>query len=126
MVPQGPQSVSNSERGLLPDIDTLHLDRGYDFPVIAARLATHGLVELDIQKRGTKPEPGEPHRLTLGLRWIVEAANSWWSNYGQIRRSTDRTNIHRHTALQLATTVIIIGRLLDYRNKWSPDSRPIR
>jgi transposase len=115
-----------AERGLLPDIDMLHLDRGYDFPVIAERLATYGLTELDVQKRGTKPKPGEPHRLTLGLRWIVEAANSWFSNYGQLRRSTDRKNIHRHTALQLATTVIIIGRLIDHRNRWSPESRPIR
>jgi hypothetical protein len=34
---------------------------------------------------GVKKQP-----LTLGLRWIVEAANSWLSNYGQLRRNTDR------------------------------------
>lgn len=112
--------------GLLADIDTLHLDRGYDFPAIRDRLARYALTELDVQKRGTKPEPGEPHRLTLGLRWIVEAANSWWSNYGQLRRSTDRHNRHRHAALQLATTILIIGRLIDYRNRWSPNTPPIR
>jgi transposase len=121
-----PTIAAIAERGLLADIETLHLDRGYDYPVIARRLATYGLVELDVQRRGTKPDPGRPHRLTLGLRWIVEAANSWWSNYGQIRRSTDRKNIHRNTALQLATTVIIIGRLIDHRNGWSPESRPTR
>lgn len=106
--------------GLLADIGTLTLDRSYDYPAIRARLAARGLEDLDIQKRGTKPPPGEPHRLTLGLRWIVEAANTWWSNYGQLRRSTDRRNRHRHAALQLATAVIITGRLLDYRNRWSP------
>ena len=106
--------------GLLPDIGTLTLDRGYDYPVIRTRLAGRGLDDLDIQRRGTKPPPGTPHRLTLGLRWIVEAANSWWSNYGQIRRSTDRKNRHRHAALQLATAVLITGRLIDYRNRWSP------
>jgi hypothetical protein len=68
--------------GLLADIELLALDRGYDFPVVRERLASYGLDELEIQKRGTKPPAGTPHRLTLGLRWIVEALNSWWSNYG--------------------------------------------
>ena len=106
--------------GLLAEINTLTLDRSYDYPKIRAGLAQRGLTELDIQRRGTKPVPGTPHRLTLGLRWIVEAANSWWSNYGQLRRSTDRTKRHRHAALQLATTVLITARLLDYQHRWSP------
>jgi hypothetical protein len=50
----------------------------------------------------------------------VEATNTWWSNYGQLRRSTDRKIRHRHAALQLATVVLIVGRLIDYRNRWSP------
>ncbi len=107
--------------GLLADIGTLSLDRGYDYPIVRARLAERGLVDLDIQRRGTKPPPGAPHRLTLGVRWIVEATNTWWSNYGQLRRNTDRRKRHRHAALCLATTVIITGRLLDYRNRWSPE-----
>jgi transposase len=112
------------DNGLLADIDTICLDRGYDFPIIVDRLDGYGLTDLDIQKRGTKPEPGEPHRLTLGLRWIVEATNSWWSNYGQLRRNTDRRNRHRHAALRLATTVLIIGRLIDHRNRWNPKTPP--
>lgn len=106
--------------GLLPDVGTVTLDRGYDYPVIRDRLHDRGLHDLDIQHRGTKPPPGSPHRLTLGLRWIVEATNTWWSNYGQLRRSTDRRTRHRHAALQLATAVLIVGRLIDYRNRWSP------
>jgi hypothetical protein len=47
----------------------------------------------------------------LGLRWIVEATNSWWSNYGQLRRNTDRRVRHRPTALCLATTILIVGKL---------------
>jgi transposase len=112
--------------GLLCDIGTLSLDRGYDYPVVRARLAERGLVDLDIQRRGTKPPPGTPHRLTLGVRWIVEATNTWWSNYGQLRRNTDRKRHHRHAALCLATTVLITGRLIDYRDRWSPDSAPTR
>ncbi len=105
-----------AEVGLLADIGTLHLDRSYDYPAIEARIAAAGITDTDIQRRGTKPAPGQPHRLTLGLRWIVEAMNSWLSNYGQLRRNTDRSTRHRHAALSLATT----GRLLDYRNRWSP------
>lgn len=105
--------------GLLADIDTLHLDRGYDYPVIRERLAVFGLTELDVQRRGTK-QPGRKQPITLGLRWIVEALNSWWSNYGQLRRNTDRRTVHRHAALSLATTILIIGKLLTYRDRWSP------
>jgi len=105
--------------GLLTDIGTLHLDRGYDYPVVRAQLGELGLDDLNIQRRGTK-EPGKTQPVRLGLRWIVEATNSWWSNYGQLRRNTDRRNRHRHAALCLATTVLIIGRLIDYRNRWSP------
>ncbi len=54
--------------GLLADIGTLSLDRGYDYPKTRAGLNDRGIADLDIQKRGTKPEPGEPHRLTLGLQ----------------------------------------------------------
>ena len=59
--------------------------------------------------------------ITLGLRWIVEATNSWWSNYGQLRRNTDRQTRHRHAALCLATTILIVGKLIDYRDRWSPN-----
>ena len=119
-----PTLDSIAATGLLEEIGTLSLDRSYDYPKIRRQLNAYGLCDLDIQKRGTKPAPGEPHRLTLGLRWIVEATNTWWSNYGQLRRSTDRRNRHRHAALRLATTVLIIGRLLDYRNRWSPNPPP--
>jgi transposase len=104
--------------GLLVDIETLHLDRGYDYPIVRARLGELGLDDLSIQRRGTKV-PGKKQPMNLGLRWIVEATNSWWSNYGQLRRNTDRRSRHRHAALCLATTVLIVGRLIDYRDRWS-------
>jgi transposase len=105
--------------GLLSDIDTLHLDRGYDYPVVRAQLAALGLDDLDIQRRGTK-DPAKTQPVRLGLRWIVEATNSWWSNYGQLRRNTDRRVRHRHAALCLATTILIVGKLIAYHDRWSP------
>ena len=105
--------------GLLEDIGTLHLDRGYDYPVVRRRLAALGIDDVDIQRRGTK-QPGTNKPIRLGLRWIVESTNSWLSNYGQLRRNTDRRSTHRHAALCLATTVLIVGKLLTYRDRWSP------
>ena len=60
--------------------------------------------------------------LRLGMRWIVETTNPWWSNYGQLRRNTDRRARHRHAALCLAATILIIGKLLTHRDRWSPKS----
>ena len=107
--------------GLLADIGTLHLDRGYDSGAVRQRLAAAGIRDVNIQLRGTKVPGVKKQPIRLGLRWIVEATNSWWSNYGQLRRNTDRRIRHRHAALCLATTILIIGRLLDYRDRWSTD-----
>ena len=105
--------------GLHLDIGTLHLDRGYDSGAVRERLVANGITDADIQRRGTKVRGLMMRPTTTSNRWIVEATNSWWSNYGQLRRNTDRRIRHRHAALCLATTVLIVGRLLDYRDRWS-------
>jgi transposase len=112
--------------GLDLDIDTMHLDRGYDFPAVHARIRGYGFDDLNIQRRKPRgvDQPKQPMR--LGLRWVVEATNSWWSNYGQLRRSTDRKIAHRLAAISLASTVLMTSRLLDYRDRWSPTTTPIR
>jgi hypothetical protein len=69
--------------------------------------------------RGTK-EPGKKQPVRLDLRWIVEATNSWLSNFGQLRRNTDHRSRHRHAALCLATTVLIAGKLITYRGDRAP------
>lgn len=106
--------------GLLDDIGMLHLDRGYDSGAVRDRVRNFGIVDFDIQLRGTKVPGVKKQPLNLGLRWIVEATNTWWSNYGQLRRNTDRRTRHRHAALCLATVVLIVGRLLNWRDRWSP------
>jgi hypothetical protein len=73
-----------------------------------------------VQRRGTKLPGVKRQPLRLGLRWVPEATNTWWSNYGQLRRNTDRRARHRHAALYLATAIFIVGRLIDRRNRWSP------
>lgn len=115
----GPTLGAVLDNGLVADIETLHLDRGYDYPVIRRRLRQLGITDHVIAQRTKRGEPAPP-RQTLGMRWVVEATNSWWSNYGQLRRSTDRRDRHRHAALCLATTVLIIGKLIDHRDRWDP------
>jgi len=106
--------------GLLIDIDTLHLDRGYDSGAVRAMLRGAGIDQFEIQLRGTKIPGVKKQPLRLGLRWVVEATNTWWSNYGQLRRNTDRKNSHRHAALCLATVILIVGKLITWRDRWSP------
>jgi transposase len=120
----GPTLDDVARSGLLEEIDTLHLDRGYDYPKIRAQLCALGLEDLDIQRhRRSAPTKGP---LRLGLRWVVEGTNSWLSNYGQLRRNTDRRSVHRHAQLCLVVALLITAKLIDWRNRWSPDSRPIR
>lgn len=121
-----PTLADVTRSGLLFDVETLHLDRGYDYPKIRRQLTELGVTDHLIQRRNQKPVDGKKPPLTLGLRWIVEATNSWLSNYGQLRRNTDRTNRHRHAQLCLVTTILITARLIDYRNQYMPDLAPIR
>jgi transposase len=108
----GPTIDDIATRGLLVDVDTTHLDRGYDYPKIRRQLHDAGLEDLVIQKRRRPGEADHPMPMRLGLRWIVEATNSWLSNYGQLRRSTDRRLRHRHAALCLAATILIVIKLV--------------
>ena len=104
--------------GLLVDVDTIHLDRGYDFDSLRRRLIERDLLDVNIQPR-RKPGQGRRKKLvSLGLRWIVEAANSWLSNFGQLRRSTDRRTRHRHAALCLATTILVTMKLIVWRDRY--------
>ena len=109
------------DRGLIPDIETLHLDRGYDSPKILGLCHSYGINDV-VCARKRPPGTARPKKLPapLGMRWTVERTNSWLSNYGQLRRNTDRRPQHRHAQLQLAIALIIIIKLIDWRNRWSP------
>lgn len=105
--------------GITTDIGTLHLDRGFGYPSIDAKVAAHGITDLNVIMR-RQPHQGPIPLVGLGQRWIVEAANSWLTNYGQLRRSTDRHTKHRHAALCLATTILITTRLIDWHHQQPP------
>jgi hypothetical protein len=60
---------------------------------------------------GTKHQP-------MGLRWPVERTNSWLSNFGQLRRNTDRFSAHRLAQFALAVALIITVKLVKWAKRW--------
>ena len=114
-------------RGLLADIETLWLDRGYDSDVTRARLSKRDIDDAVIAKRRKRGAAKTATKnLPMGLRWPVERTNSWLSNYGQLRRNTDRKTIHRLAQFALAVAFLLTAKLIDWRNRWSPVPSPIR
>ena len=109
-------------RGLLSDVETLHLDRGYDNNNVRRHVADAGLTDLVCAKRNRKgAQPGihRPNtRVPLGLRWPVERTNSWLSNFGQLRRNTDRKLAHRLARFAIAVVVLLVAKLIAGRNRW--------
>jgi transposase len=111
-------------RGLLQEIETLHLDKGYDSSTMRTVTAEAGLADVVCAKRR---KPGEPKVAkpvvktgshTMGMRWPVERTNSWMSNYGQLRRNTDRCPAHREAALALGIAAILTVKLVKWHERW--------
>ena len=114
-------------KGLLQEIGTLWLDRGYDSDATRERLIERDITDAVIakkRKRGTTG--GQKKNQPMGLRWPVERTNSWLSNFGQLRRNTDRKTSHRLAQLALAIVFLLTAKLIDWKNRWSPTSVPIR
>jgi len=115
-----PTMIAAAEHGLLRECDTLHLDRGYDNPVVRRFVASCG-IELVCSKVRKRAKTRQAKKIVpLGLRWPIERTNSWLSNFGQLRRNTDRAIIHRLAQLSLAVTLLLTAKLIDWRNRWSP------
>src|SRR5665811_2272589 len=96
-----------ADRGLLLDIETLHLDRGYDSALTTQRCHGLGLTDIVCAKKKRKGEAKIKKPLTLGLRWPVERTNSWFSNFGQLRRNTHRFSRQRLGQVALAVALIL-------------------
>jgi len=109
-------------RGLLIEVDTLHLDRGYDHLALRRQVAEWGIDDLVCAKR--RPKQTERRRsakhVPLGMRWPIERTNSWLSNFGQLRRNTDRFIHQRLAQFALAITCIITIKLIKWADRYSP------
>lgn len=109
-------------RGLLLDVQTLHLDRGYDSNLTNERCHGLGLTDIVCAKKRTKAtqataKVNKPH--SLGLRWPVERTNSWFSNFGQLRRNTDRHPEQRLGQVALAVALILTVKLVKWAKRWT-------
>jgi len=103
-------------RGLLDAITTLHLDRGYDNGVVRAQVAAAGIDHLVVPKMRPKVSTRSRQRamrVPLGQRWPVERTNSWLSNYGQLRRNTDRRRRDRDAQLAFVVAILLLIKVLD-------------
>ena len=113
-------------RGLLAEVETLHLDKGYDNSVTLTLTTAAGIDDLVVAKRrkpGTPKitvTPANNRSHTLALRWPVERTNSWFTNYGQLRRNTDRFTRHRLAQIDLAVALILTIKLIKWANRWNP------
>ena len=114
-----PTLADAAMRTTLDVIDTLHLDKGYDSK-IAREICQHMGIENTVIAEKRKPGAPEAKKpLTLGLRWPVERTNSWFSNFGQLRRNTDRKISQRLAQFGLAFVFLITAKLIDHRNRWA-------
>lgn len=111
-----------SAHGLTEAIGTLHLDRGYDTKAVRVHVAKIGIERLVCAKQRRREGPGSGsaplaarQSVPLGKRWPVERTNSWLSNYGQLRRNTDRCLEHRRAQLAFAIAILLIVKLDDRR-----------
>ncbi len=100
-------TLDAAQRGLLVDVNTIGLDRGYDSAVTRQRLADRDLTDAMIATKRPRGTAQSKQNQPMGLRWPVERTNSWLSNYGQLRRNTDRKPAHRLAQLALAVIFLI-------------------
>lgn len=107
-------------RGLLVEVETLHLDRGYDQPTFRRQVAAWGIDDLICAKRRPNHTARRRRvkRIPLGLRWPIERTNSWLSNFGQLRRNTDRFIHQRLAQFALAIACIITVKLIKWADRY--------
>jgi transposase len=119
------------ERGLLTEVGCIHFDRGYDYDFVRVDCEQRG-INADLPKRRGRGRTGDttyrhgrrhqhhpPRRFNvIEHRWQIERTNSWLTNFGQLRRNTDRRTDHRTAALELAITLIITVKLIKWAQRW--------
>jgi transposase len=117
-----PTLIDAAGRVQLTDIETLHLDRGYDNRVTRRLVIAAGIDDVVCARRRPKSKNGHARAkqpVALGLRWPVERTNSWLSNFGQLRRNTDRQLAHRLAQFAFAVALLLTAKLIDWRDRWS-------
>lgn len=117
-----PTLAAAERHGVLGDVETLHLDRGYHGAPALKTCHSHGIDDVvRSNKRPRSRTRRRPKTAPLGLRWTIERTNSWLSNFGQLRRSTDRNTKARLGQLALAIAAIITIKLFKWADRYNPN-----
>ncbi len=96
--------------GGLPELASVHLDRGYDSKATLERLEERGLLA-EISEKG-KPAP-----LQATKRWVVERTNSWHNAHKKLVWCTERRGRVIDFWIAFSDVVIVVRRLI--REAWS-------
>ncbi len=121
-----PTLEAAASRGFIERIGTIWLDRGYDSNLTRTRLAEAGIARAVIAETRKRGSDQDKTAAPMGLRWPVERTNSWLSNFGQLRRNTDRKTIHRLGQLALAVALLLTAKLIDHQRASSHPTAPTR
>jgi transposase len=111
---------ASSSVGRLPDLASVHLDRGYDSSLTRERLKELGL-NAQIAKKG------QPAPLQATNRWVVERTNSWHNAHKKLVWCTERVGRVIDFWVAFSEVIIIVRRLIRegwIRYRW--ESRPPR
>lgn len=119
-------------RGLLNEVGCVHFDRGYDYDFVRLECLERGVIGNIPRRRprgrtndnryryGRRHHKHPPRRFVArNHRWQVERTNSWLTNFGQLRRNTDRHPDHRVAALELAIALIVTVKLVKWSLRWN-------
>jgi hypothetical protein len=109
------------------DIETLWLDRGYDSQATIERLVEREISDSVIAKKEAQEGRGQGEEPpTDGDALAVERTNSWLSNFGELRRNTDRKVTHRLAQFALAVTFLLTAKSSIGVTAGHPSLAPIR
>ena len=104
------------------EIHDAHLDRGYDAIAVRNLFAESGITAHIAHRsplvKGRKYGTRARNPIPLGRRWRIERANSWLTNFGQLRRNTDRHPIHREAGMDLAVAFTLAVKLIKWQKRY--------
>jgi len=108
--------------GGLPDLASIHLDRGYDSSLTRERLEELNLI-------GEVSKKGQPAPLQAGQRWVVERTNSWHNAHKKLVWCTERVGRVIDFWVAFSDVIIVVRRLIRegwmrYRWEGRPPRRP--
>ena len=116
-----------AERGLLAEIETLWLDRGYDSDVDPRRVLRHaGSTTPSSPRSARRGQPARPRRTN---RWDCAGRSNAPTRGSRTSAAAAEHRSQDHSpprSVRPGRRFLLTAKLIDWRNRWSPDLVPIR